>query len=52
MDAMITATDGARGNCINCGKLTRNISLTFESWMCDEQCDNEKFREYMEATRI
>jgi len=49
MSMIIQGTSEA--SCWNCEKPTKNISLTFECHMCSEECDNEKFKEYMEACK-
>ena len=34
--------------CWNCKKETYNVSLAFETPMCSEECDNEKYKWYEE----
>lgn len=34
--------------CWNCEKKTYNVSLAFETPMCSEECDNEKYKWYEE----
>ena len=37
--------------CWNCGKETLNVSISFESPMCSEECDNIKYKWYEEEVR-
>ena len=37
--------------CWNCGRDTHTVSLSFESPMCSEECDNIKYREYEEELK-
>ncbi|MEK4824542.1 hypothetical protein NSS71_08285 [Niallia sp. FSL W8-0951] len=37
--------------CWNCEKFTYKISLSFETAICSEECDNQKWKEYEEELK-
>ena len=48
MDANWCIIGSSLRPCWNCKKDTHNVSLAFETPMCSEECDNEKYKWYEE----
>lgn len=52
-DMIIKASNENTGVCAYCKKEgVSNISLTFMAFICDIDCDNEYFREYVNSSNI
>ncbi len=45
---LIESKDGS-GKCFMCGKETRYIDISFETWLCSEECQRDLDEEYYEA---
>jgi hypothetical protein len=39
-------------DCWNCGRKTMWVELNFEAHICSEQCNDAKWKEYLEAFKI
>jgi len=40
-----------RQKCWNCGEFTIWIDVLFEAYLCSEECERQKWREYFDAER-
>jgi predicted nucleic acid-binding Zn ribbon protein len=46
---LITALGGHVGECFVCGKSTKYLDISFDTWVCSEKCQKKLDKEYYEA---